>query len=114
MTLFGRRSLAILADGATQALGGSVAFTVPYKLIVRYIFQIKLLSEFLIFSLFYSIARKSGVIRHLLGHNLREETDQYDMIALGSLGRVTSVDKNGDFNWQVSYRIVMPFSPDIL
>ena len=26
----------------------------------------------------------------------------YDLIAMGSMGRVTSVDKNGDFNWQVS------------
>ena len=48
-----------------------------------------------------SIARKTGVIRHLLGHHLRKETDQYDFIALGSLGKMTSVDKNGDFNWQV-------------
>ncbi|KAH3774066.1 uncharacterized protein LOC127845785 [Dreissena polymorpha] len=47
-----------------------------------------------------SVARKSGIIRHLLGHHLRNETDAYDLIAIGSLGRVSSVDKNGDFNWQ--------------
>lgn len=48
-----------------------------------------------------SIAIKSGVIRHLLGHHLRKEADQFDLIAIGSMGRVTSVDKNGDFSWQV-------------
>ncbi|XP_052819097.1 uncharacterized protein LOC128244968 [Mya arenaria] len=47
-----------------------------------------------------SVARKSGVVRHLLGHHLRKEMDTYDLIALGSMGRITSVDKNGDFNWQ--------------
>lgn len=47
-----------------------------------------------------SVARKSGVIRHLLGHHLRKDVYQYDLIALGSMGRVSSVDKNGDFNWQ--------------
>lgn len=51
-----------------------------------------------------SIARKSGVIRHLLGHHLRKDIDQYDLIALGSMGRVSSVDKNGDFNWQTQTR----------
>lgn len=47
-----------------------------------------------------SVARKSGVVRHLLGHHLRKMEDQYDLIAIGSMGRITSVDKNGDFNWQ--------------
>ena len=47
------------------------------------------------------MARKSGVVRHLLGHHLRKETDQYDTIAFGSMGKITSLDKNGDFNWQV-------------
>ncbi|XP_045193457.2 uncharacterized protein LOC123549425 [Mercenaria mercenaria] len=47
-----------------------------------------------------SVARKSGVVRHLLGHHLRKVDDQYDLIALGSMGRITSVDKNGDLNWQ--------------
>ena len=50
---------------------------------------------------FFSMARKSGVVRHLLGHHLRKETDQYDTIAFGSMGKITSLDKNGDFNWQV-------------
>ncbi|KAK3589323.1 hypothetical protein CHS0354_026981 [Potamilus streckersoni] len=48
-----------------------------------------------------SIAKKSGIVRHLLGHHLTQEETTYDFIVAGSMGRVSSFDKDGNINWQV-------------
>ena len=46
------------------------------------------------------MAKKGGVIRHLLGHHLTNE-EEYDLIAFGSLGRMSSFDLVGNIHWQV-------------
>ena len=51
-------------------------------------------------NIFGSVARKSGVLRHFLGHNLFED-HTYDVITYGSLGRVSSIALDGTIHWQV-------------
>ncbi|GFN86010.1 fggap repeat domain containing protein [Plakobranchus ocellatus] len=46
-----------------------------------------------------SVARKSGVLRHFLGHNLFED-NTYDIITYGGLGRVSSIGLDGTIHWQ--------------
>lgn len=46
-----------------------------------------------------SVARKSGVLRHFLGHNLFEDTT-YDIIVYSSLGRISSFAFDGTIHWQ--------------
>ncbi|XP_063439714.1 uncharacterized protein LOC134721003 isoform X1 [Mytilus trossulus] len=48
-----------------------------------------------------SISRKTGILRHLLGHHLPTSKQPYDIITMGSYGRVSSYDKEGNVNWQV-------------
>ncbi|KAL5021730.1 hypothetical protein ScPMuIL_000885 [Solemya velum] len=47
-----------------------------------------------------SIAKKTGMLRFLLGHHL-SELKNYDIVTFGGYGRVTSLDKEGEINWQV-------------
>lgn len=46
-----------------------------------------------------SVAKKSGVLRHLLGQHLTSE-EEYDLIALGAVGRMSSFDLTGSIHWQ--------------
>ncbi|KAH9509481.1 hypothetical protein Btru_045998 [Bulinus truncatus] len=46
-----------------------------------------------------SLARKTGVLRHFLGHNLFED-NSYDIIIFGGLGRVSSLGLDGTVHWQ--------------
>ncbi|KAI8746478.1 uncharacterized protein LOC106073737 [Biomphalaria glabrata] len=46
-----------------------------------------------------SLARKSGVLRHFLGHNLFED-NSYDIIIFGGQGRVSSIGLDGTIHWQ--------------
>lgn len=46
-----------------------------------------------------SLARKTGVLRHFLGHNLFED-NSYDIITFGGLGRVSSIGLDGTIHWQ--------------
>ncbi|KAL8574521.1 hypothetical protein ACOMHN_005898 [Nucella lapillus] len=46
------------------------------------------------------VAKKGGILRHLLGHHLTEKED-YDLIAFGALGRLSSFDLAGNIHWQV-------------
>lgn len=48
------------------------------------------------------ISRKTGIFRYLLGHHLPTDNQPYDIITMGSYGRVSSYDKEGNINWQVS------------
>ncbi|XP_005100799.1 uncharacterized protein LOC101859492 [Aplysia californica] len=46
-----------------------------------------------------SVARKTGLLRHFLGHNLFQD-NSYDVIVFGGLGRVSSVGIDGNIHWQ--------------
>ncbi|PVD21232.1 hypothetical protein C0Q70_19403 [Pomacea canaliculata] len=46
-----------------------------------------------------SLAKKSGVFRHLLGKHLISE-DEYDIITFGAVGRISSFDLWGNIHWQ--------------
>ncbi|GFS16597.1 hypothetical protein ElyMa_006801000 [Elysia marginata] len=48
-----------------------------------------------------SVARKGGVLRHFLGHNLFEDTT-YDIITYSSLGRISSFSFDGTIHWQTA------------
>ncbi|XP_076449681.1 uncharacterized protein LOC143286041 [Babylonia areolata] len=48
-----------------------------------------------------SVAKKGGILRHLLGHHLTKKED-YDLIAFSALGRMSSFDLYGNIHWQVS------------
>ncbi|CAG5124890.1 unnamed protein product [Candidula unifasciata] len=48
-----------------------------------------------------SVARKSGVLHHFLGHRLFEE-NTYDIITFGGLGRVSSIGIDGTIHWQTA------------
>ena len=48
-----------------------------------------------------SISRKTGILRYLLGHHLPTDKHPYDIITMGSYGRISSYDKEGNINWQV-------------
>lgn len=50
--------------------------------------------------LYPSKARKTGILRHFLGHNLFGE-ETYDIINFGGMGRVTSFGMDGSIHWQV-------------
>lgn len=54
-----------------------------------------------------SMARKTGVLRHFLGHNLFEE-NTYDIITYGGLGRVSSLGLDGTIHWQVTVLLCLP------
>lgn len=45
---------------------------------------------------------RSGILRHLMGHNLRRGRVGLDSIFLVSTGKVTSFGPHGEVNWQVS------------
>ncbi|KAK7498067.1 hypothetical protein BaRGS_00010655 [Batillaria attramentaria] len=47
-----------------------------------------------------SVAKKSGVFRHLLGQHLTSE-QEYDLISFGAVGRMSSFDLTGNIHWQV-------------
>lgn len=50
--------------------------------------------------IYFSLAKKSGVFRHLLGKHLISE-DEYDIITFGAVGRISSFDLWGNIHWQV-------------
>ncbi|XP_061189984.1 uncharacterized protein LOC133197792 isoform X2 [Saccostrea echinata] len=49
-----------------------------------------------------SVARKTGLIRYLMGHHLPKFSHKYDIITFGGVGRVSSWDREGNANWQVA------------
>ena len=65
------------------------------------------------------LSKKTGVMRYLLGHHLPTENTPYDIITMGSYGRVSSYDKEGNVNWQVGstyctsqgFKLVIVHSP---
>lgn len=48
-----------------------------------------------------SVAKKSGVLRHLLGQHLMSDEEEYDLITFGAVGRMSSLDLSGNIHWQV-------------
>ena len=49
----------------------------------------------------HSPSHRSGIFRHLMGHNLRRGRVGFDSIFLVSTGKVTSFGPHGELNWQV-------------
>ncbi|XP_062582236.1 uncharacterized protein LOC134244004 isoform X2 [Saccostrea cucullata] len=49
-----------------------------------------------------SVARKTGLLRYLMGHHLPKFSHKYDIITFGGVGRVSSWDREGNVNWQVA------------
>ena len=77
--------------------------------VTLYLFSIDVLDktiEYIYIHLFFSISRKTGILRYLLGHHLPTDKHPYDIITMGSYGRISSYDKEGNINWQVYNRII--------
>ncbi|XP_031555999.1 uncharacterized protein LOC116292784 [Actinia tenebrosa] len=49
----------------------------------------------------HSPPHRSGILRHLMGHNLRRSRVGFDSVFLVSTGKVTSFGPHGELNWQV-------------
>ncbi|XP_050397278.1 uncharacterized protein LOC126815602 [Patella vulgata] len=45
------------------------------------------------------VAKKRGIIRHLMGHHLSGDND-YDILSFTSLGRISALDFEGNYHWQ--------------
>lgn len=54
------------------------------------------------FFLNFSVAKKTGILQHLMGHRLPTGKTTYDIISVSSSGRVTSHSSEGVYQWQVS------------
>jgi len=48
-----------------------------------------------------SPSHRSGIVRHLMGHNLRRGRVGLDSVFLVSTGKLTSFGPHGEMNWQV-------------
>ncbi|CAI9728019.1 Hypothetical predicted protein [Octopus vulgaris] len=47
-----------------------------------------------------SVAKKSGILQHLMGHRLPTNKVAYDIVTVSSSGRVTSHSSDGAYQWQ--------------
>ncbi|GAB1601233.1 uncharacterized protein LOC115216796 [Argonauta hians] len=47
-----------------------------------------------------SVAKKSGILQHLMGHRLPSNKVTYDIVTVSSSGRVTSHSSDGNYQWQ--------------
>nr|KAG5707471.1 hypothetical protein BaRGS_011975 [Batillaria attramentaria] len=61
-----------------------------------------------------SVAKKSGVFRHLLGQHLTSE-QEYDLISFGAVGRMSSFDLTGNIHWQeIEEEFMQSFWPNFI